>query len=1407
MKQKLKSIVACLLALAMIVTSALVDYTPAKAAETGFVQNAVITADKSMDYVWAGSEITLSVLTVENTEVTWTCDTRDGISTTVLDDTKAANGVSKNFKITVAAGISDEITVKASTSNDSRTAVLKIVDGIAPIQGERDTDFDKQYTKTSIQVKTVVPVADFNSVVWNSTDENVTITPEDSKTDTTTYNGSAVKYATVTFGENKPANGEVVISASVNGKKREQKIKVFKSAANVRDIVATASTNGENIKQYTHMSTDSIYVDVDECVDISGVVEGTLVNSEKAVGADLLAADVDDAVLVSSSDKDDCFGAGIYSMKKISDTSYSFVMKVYGKKATTTGTLSIITESGQASKPYKVVVLAEAFELGIYKADAPGKTSVKNFEGLYTKEYSKNDKGQVDKSKYTYTGNVEGNIANGVVSDGKGISLVEGNSIQLKPLFLSRFKFNAANNNWEYVCDSTDEAYWESSDANVATVTQDGLVTAVREGNVTITLRAKSTLTSSRTAKKVSYDIYVQKLNLADDIQIFLDGQVAENQTLYTSSGTIKYSAKLLDSESTTANENIIWASSDEKVFTVDSNGNVTPVGAGQATLIATAESSGKQAMLNINVIAAATKLTLNTSGFVGVNGHMYKLTATPNEGADLNEKYTWTTTDVTKVALLDPNDAINLGDLDQSKLLSTFKGNTCYVYITGESGSGKVSVNGAHLSTATASATITVSKAVHATTAHITCGEENVSAQGELSLNKGKSYTLNAILGSDSGAKVNDDFYWTIEQEGEIVSYDKNKLENEASLTLTPLTKGDVTVKVTSRQSGKAAVVSIHVMVPATAIEMEETKYAYTVITAGTTHKLGVKVVPQDTTDKVVYESSNPNLVTVNEKGEIKGITPSDEMVTITAKINDKLKATCLVKVAIGLESMTLYDDNNNAIENNQDVYVYAGETNTVKFNVKNNANEKVEWTSSNDAIASLLPSIDTHSCVINGNKVGTAKLTAKATASNQTTTINVNVVNRITGFEGITAPQKVTYGTSNQTITVMLQANADAVVFTVADPTILSLKPSRSGNRAIATITALKAGKTKVTIASADGRYSEEREIEVVGTNLGSVSMEESSVEYDGKAHKPVITVKGNNGDTLVESKDYTIIYPKDMTTSGQKNITIKGIGNYTGERYLYYRITARDFAKTAVKLSAASMTYTGKALTPSVKVTDLGKTLVKDKDYSVSYFSNTNAGTATVTIRAMGANYSGSKTATFVIKPVSISKVKFAKVADLTYNGNLQSPYLTATFGGMNVYANSSYTVKYSANKNPGKMKISIKGINNFTGSKTMYCYIKPARVNNFSVTLPQPKTLKMTWQKDKTATGYEIYYSTKDTFAKKYRKTITITKNKTITKTVKNLKTGKTYYVKVRSYKKVGSKKVYSDWSNVSTYTIQ
>lgn len=64
-----------------------------------------------------------------------------------------------------------------------------------------------------------------------------------------------------------------------------------------------------------------------------------------------------------------------------------------------------------------------------------------------------------------------------------------------------------------------------------------------------------------------------------------------------------------------------------------------------------------------------------------------------------------------------------------------------------------------------------------------------------------------------------------------------------------------------------------------------------------------------------------------------------------------------------------------------------------------------------------------------------------------------------------------------------------------------------------------------------------------------------------------------------------------------------------------------------------SIAAVTYTGSALTPSVTVTDSGKTLVENTDYTISYSSNINAGTAMVTITGKG-NYTGTASKNFTI-----------------------------------------------------------------------------------------------------------------------------------------------------------------------------
>ena len=102
-------------------------------------------------------------------------------------------------------------------------------------------------------------------------------------------------------------------------------------------------------------------------------------------------------------------------------------------------------------------------------------------------------------------------------------------------------------------------------------------------------------------------------------------------------------------------------------------------------------------------------------------------------------------------------------------------------------------------------------------------------------------------------------------------------------------------------------------------------------------------------------------------------------------------------------------------------------------------------------------------------------------------------------------------------------------------------------------------------------------------------------------------------------------------------------------------------------------------------------------------------------------------------------------------------------------------------------------------------------KPAKVTVKKTTLKSAKNAKgkklvVKWKKNTAGNGYQIQYSTSKKFAKG-NKTKTIRKNKTTSYTIKKLKKKKTYYVRIRTYKKVSEKTYYSEWSSVKKVKIK
>ena len=92
-------------------------------------------------------------------------------------------------------------------------------------------------------------------------------------------------------------------------------------------------------------------------------------------------------------------------------------------------------------------------------------------------------------------------------------------------------------------------------------------------------------------------------------------------------------------------------------------------------------------------------------------------------------------------------------------------------------------------------------------------------------------------------------------------------------------------------------------------------------------------------------------------------------------------------------------------------------------------------------------------------------------------------------------------------------------------------------------------------------------------------------------------------------------------------------------------------------------------------------------------------------------------------------------------------------------------------------------------------------KPKSTNSKKVKAAK-KAISVTWKKVSGVNGYEIQVATDKKF-KKNKKTVTVKKQKTTKTTVKKLKAKKKYYVRVRTYKTVNGKKVYSAWSKVKS----
>lgn len=311
-------------------------------------------------------------------------------------------------------------------------------------------------------------------------------------------------------------------------------------------------------------------------------------------------------------------------------------------------------------------------------------------------------------------------------------------------------------------------------------------------------------------------------------------------------------------------------------------------------------------------------------------------------------------------------------------------------------------------------------------------------------------------------------------------------------------------------------------------------------------------------------------------------------------------------------------------------------------------------------------------------------------------------------------------------------------------------------------------------------------------------AVFVKQYTITFTDASGKTLQTVKVNPGDV----PKYTGATPTKAPDS-QYAYTFAGwdpeIGAATGDTTYKAKFTAKkiDEAKVyAVKVTVSgSRGGTAKASVKSgVSGTTVKLTATPAKGYWFKEWKVVSGGVSITSNKFKIGKADVQIQAVFKAQ-TNIAKAKVT-VADQVYTGSKLKPAVTVKLGTVKLKKGTDYTVVYKKNTEIGKATVTIIGAGKYKGTVTANFKINPKPVKLSKLT-PTKTELKVEWKKGSKITGYEIEYSLNKDFSKSRK--VDVKGMKTVSTVIKNLKQGKTYYVRIRTYKTVGGKKYYSEWS--------
>ena len=609
---------------------------------------------------------------------------------------------------------------------------------------------------------------------------------------------------------------------------------------------------------------------------------------------------------------------------------------------------------------------------------------------------------------------------------------------------------------------------WSSSNPDVASVSETGLLTAKASGTATITVTTDEG--GFKDTCEVTVESNVTGIKLSTSMLNLIVDETADLTATVEPAGA--------------SNAKVRWSSTDESVATVvekDGKGHVVAVAPGKADICATTEDGGLHAFCTVQVGSKVDRITLSRNAL--------SLYTTDAQNADVSNR--------TLTATVTPADAeVELVWTSSDETVATVKatGNTCVITPVG-SGTATVQVSTPD-GGVSARASVTVKQPYTA----ITLNPQT------LSLNEGETATLTAT----ASPQTEDDAVVWNSSDPAVATVDTNG-------RVSAVNSGTAMITAASRERPTVVKATCTVTVTSPVVHVTGVSVSPENLTLyeGSSHAIIVTVTPANAENQnVSWRSSDESVATVNAFGIVVARSIGTTTITVTTEDGGKT-ATCNVTVTerpVSVTSLVLEQSAITLAFGNSAML-------TAILEPMNATNKNVIWTSSDETVAKV-----EGGRVTAQQKAGTVTITATSEDNpNLSATCTVKVVSQLVPVTGLTVTPSVLniyMGEKKQLTATVSPSNAtdQSVEWSAAQGGVVHVDQN-------GVVTPMKVGSTRINVKTNDGGYSKSVQVNVTNNDVGSIVLSINKVVLKvGETFDLTVQVKGKDTSAPASNPNVT-------------------------------------------------------------------------------------------------------------------------------------------------------------------------------------------------------------------------------------------------------------------------------------------